>query len=180
MTVFMVTSRHLSLPSLTPVEPWWWWSRELQTVLHFSHSEHSCCSPLPIDSCNSHECSDQDLQQNVGHQGPGSGGDIPSTTLTLSQSYPASPWSDWGLIWLISGYTGHKYTASNCWPNSLTALHQLMMVPMAGTSSHWHQHRQLWPGLSRSRTCGHVTASLLCLLSLQYQWMCVVRSCIYR
>ena len=46
--------------------------------------------PLSIDSCNSRECNDQDQQWNGGHQRPGSGEDIPNTTLTLSQSYPAS------------------------------------------------------------------------------------------
>ena len=64
-----------------------------------------------------------------------------------------------------------------CWHNSLTALHQLVMVGSNG----WHQqslapvvHRQLYPVLSQGRTWCHVTPVLqlsTCLLS-----SCGVRS----
>lgn len=103
----------------------------------------------------------------------------PQHNIDIVTVLPSIVADGWWLILLIdsSGYTGNKYTASNCWHNSLTALHQLVMVGSNG----WHQqslapvvHRQLYPVLSQGRTWCHVTPVLqlsTCLLS-----SCGVRS----
>jgi len=105
MTILiMATSRHPSGLPLTTFELRCWWSRETTTGLHFSHSSHFCCSHLSTDSCSNHVCSDQEWQWTGGHREPvpGPGGHTPSTSATLSQSYP------WLACYASGGYTCDK------------------------------------------------------------------------